>query len=122
MNVRPDYLLTAESSDDIARVVVSLTTEVWALRDRLLVLEDALTQDGSTAPGAVEREPGPELTKRLQAERTAFTNRVLGAVLPQDQRLSLGLSTLVTSMPTTSDPVTPTQSAARTASTQGDKK
>jgi hypothetical protein len=77
----PTYL-TGASPDELARMVVGLTEELWILRDRVMVLEEVLSQAGAISSGTVdEHTPGEELHGRLGLERQRLIRRVLGAPL-----------------------------------------
>ncbi|GAB3273633.1 hypothetical protein [Kineosporia babensis] len=77
----PAYLSKA-TPDELARMVVGLTEELWVLRDRVMVLEQVLTETGSLKPESVdEHTPGTDLNERLHRERQRLIQRVLGAPL-----------------------------------------
>lgn len=77
----PAYLAGA-SPDELARMVVALTGEVWVLRDRLMALEEVLTGLGTLPDGAVDvHEPSAALDDRLAVERGRLVEQVLGAPL-----------------------------------------
>lgn len=77
----PTYLSNA-GPDELARMVVSLTEELWVLRDRVMVLEQVLADGGTITESAVDdHEPGEQLTGRLGLERGRLIRRVLGAPL-----------------------------------------
>ncbi|MEB7447677.1 hypothetical protein [Arthrobacter koreensis] len=89
---RPTYLGDSRL-DDVARMVFELTSELWILKDRVLVLEDQLQRSGALAAGAVDAAvPDEELAERLGAERRRLAARVYGAVLGSDERVSAALS------------------------------
>ncbi|CAM3224913.1 hypothetical protein NODU109028_04825 [Nocardioides dubius] len=84
---RPSYL-GSDRLDDLARMLTELASEVWILKDRNLVLETLLTDAGVVSSASIDAyDPDPETATRIAAERSAFTARILGAVLPNDQRL-----------------------------------
>jgi len=75
----PAYLADA-TPDELARMVVGLTEELWILRDRVMVLEQVLTDSGALQQTAVdEHVPGEDLHGRLGLERQRLIRRVLGA-------------------------------------------
>jgi hypothetical protein len=77
----PTYLHNA-TIEDVARMVESLTEELWILKDRTLVLEELLIDKGGLTLDEIETyEPGPELAKRLARERQRVIRKVLGAPL-----------------------------------------
>lgn len=75
--------LAPEQLDDLGRAVLTLAREVWVLRDRQRILEHVLAERGVDVADAIDRyQPGPELQKRLDAERAAFVKELLGALAP----------------------------------------
>ncbi|MFZ3415820.1 hypothetical protein [Arthrobacter sp. 3Tela_A] len=89
---RPTYL-GERRLDDVARMVFELTSELWILKDRVLVLEDQLQRSGALAAGAVDAAvPDEDLAERLTAERRRLAARVYGAVLDSDDRVAAALS------------------------------
>lgn len=91
---RPTYL-GSDRLDDLARMLTELASELWILKDRNMVLEALLAEAGVVTPASVEgHQPDGETAQRIAAERTAFTARIFGAVLPNDQRLERELGTV----------------------------
>ena len=91
VDVRPTYLGDARI-DDVARMVFELTSELWVLKDRTLVLEDLLEKNGVVVPGAVDKAvPDADLEVKLFTEREALTRRVYGSVLDADTRVDNAL-------------------------------
>lgn len=89
---RPTYLGDSRL-DDVARMVFELTSELWILKDRTIMLETLLAQNGIVAPGAVDAfQPDADLQEVLAAERKALVARVYGAVLDSDTRTAAALS------------------------------
>lgn len=89
---RPTYLGDARL-DDVARMVFELTSELWVLRDRVLVLEDQLVSSGALAAESVDTAvPDEALAEKLAAERKQLTARVYGAVLGSDARVEAALA------------------------------
>jgi hypothetical protein len=77
----PTYLHNA-TIEDVARMVESLTEELWILKDRTLVLEQLLIEKTGLSLDEIETyEPGPELAHRLARERQRVIRKVLGAPL-----------------------------------------
>lgn len=77
----PAYLSNA-TPDELARMVLGLTEELWVLRDRVMVLEQVLTESGALNETSVdEHVPGEKLFGRLKLERQRLIKRVLGAPL-----------------------------------------
>lgn len=91
---RPAYL-GSDRLDDLARMLTEVTSELWILKDRNMVLEALLAEAGVVTPASVEGyQPDDEIAQRIAAERSAFTARIFGAVLPNDQRLERELGTV----------------------------
>lgn len=89
--VRPDYLGDTKI-DDLARMLLELTSEVWALRDRNVILERLLSDHGVLSAGEVDAyQPDEQLASDLLAQRRSLVRRVLGAVLPSDERTAAAL-------------------------------
>ncbi len=79
--------------DDLARMVAELTSELWILKDRTLVLEHLLAERGCLDPAAVdELRPSEELLARLRREREALVGRVFGAVFDADTRVKAAVA------------------------------
>lgn len=91
---RPAYL-GSDRLDDLARMLTEVASELWVLKDRNMVLEALLAEAGVMTPASVDGyQPDGETARRIDAERSAFTARVFGAVLPNDQRLERELGTV----------------------------
>jgi hypothetical protein len=74
-NLRP------EDIDKLGQALLTLTKELWVVKDRLRVLEAALTEAGAVAPNAVETyQPDESLTELLGNERAQLIEQVLGAL------------------------------------------
>lgn len=72
--------LDGKINEDMARMVTELTSELWILRDRVMVLEHLLHRAGVLTPGEVDDfVPDQELTSALQQEREGLVGRVIGA-------------------------------------------
>lgn len=68
-------------SDRIFAVVMSLSTEVWVLRDRLTTLESALREEHrNVIDQVVERRGTDTELKATTADREAFIERILAGV------------------------------------------
>jgi len=75
----PQISLTPEDIDRLGQAFLSLTREVWVLKDRLRVLEAVLRDAGLLVPGAVDSyQPDPELEDMLCEERRRLIEQVLG--------------------------------------------
>lgn len=88
----PQYLSSARS-DDLARMILALTAELWQLKDRTLVLEHLLQERGVLSADAIDRfQPSDEFAQCLLDGRRALTRRVMGAIAPSPQRLAAELA------------------------------
>ena len=76
------YLL-GRRIEDVAAAFVSMTQEVWVVKDRLAVLEHVLEKHGIPAPQLVDTlAPEPTLQTQLAAARRAWVERMIGALFP----------------------------------------
>lgn len=90
---RPSYLEGAQRLDDITRMVLELTSELWILKDRTLVLEHLLASRNLLAQDEIAAfQPTAELAAQLRREREAMVARVLGALLPASERTAAALA------------------------------
>jgi hypothetical protein len=75
--------LGPDQVDDLARALLTLAREVWVLRDRQRVLEAVLGERGIDVARAVEHhQPSAELQAQLDAERKAFVQGLMQALVP----------------------------------------
>lgn len=73
-----DQVLKSEDLDRLGQALLTLTKEVWVLRDRQRILEAALEDAGVLAPAAVEAyEPDAKLKAALRKERQQLIDHVL---------------------------------------------
>ena len=87
-NPVPQYL-GGERTDDLARMILALTSELWQLKDRTLVLEQLLREAGVLSEGAIDQfQPDGEFSRHLLEERRALTRRVMGAIAASPERLT----------------------------------
>lgn len=76
--------LQARRIEDLAQGFVSLTSELWIVKDRMAVLEQVLDRHGIPAPSAVESfAPAGEFKSKLDAERRAWAQRMIAALFPR---------------------------------------
>ncbi len=69
-----------ESLDRLLRMNTELLSELWILRDRVMVLEKILEEKGLLDAEAVNSyTPSSEFTDELQNERDRLVRRVAGA-------------------------------------------
>ena len=77
--------LRAEDIDKLGQALLTLTGELWVVKDRVRVLEAALVEAGTLAPDTVDRlQPEPGLAQTLEAERGQLINAVLAALETRD--------------------------------------
>lgn len=69
-----------ESLDRLLRMNTELLSELWILRDRVMVLEKILEEKGLLDAAAIDDyAPSPEFGEVLQDERDRLVRRVTGA-------------------------------------------
>ena len=67
--------------DRLGQALLTLTKEVWVLRDRQRILEALLEKNGIVETAALETfEPDSELADTLATERRELIERVLNAL------------------------------------------
>jgi hypothetical protein len=78
---RARRILTVDQLDSLGEAILALTSEVWILTDRLMVLEEVLKSTGIDVAAAVETfVPPPEFEKRLDSRRDQLIAAVLSAL------------------------------------------
>jgi hypothetical protein len=94
--VQPPRYLAADSVEELGRMVLALTAEVWQLKDRTLVLEQLLQERGVLGAGEIDAyQPDAALAAHLLTARGALVRRVLGAIAPADKRVEAELAATV---------------------------
>jgi len=74
-------VLNTEDLDRLGQAVISLTKELWALKDRQRILESALADAGFLGKDIVETyAPDEALTATLSAERRQLIDSVLNTL------------------------------------------
>jgi hypothetical protein len=69
-----------EKYDALVRMNTELLSELWIMRDRMMVMEHLLERKlGLSTREIDDFDPPPELESRLLAERDALVRRVIGA-------------------------------------------
>lgn len=69
-----------EKYDALVRMNTELLSELWIMRDRMMVLEHLLEKKfGLSKQEITDFDPPPELEAELLAERDALIRRVVGA-------------------------------------------
>jgi hypothetical protein len=74
-------VLNTEDIDQLGQAVISLTKELWALKDRQRILEAALADAGVLGKDIVDTyEPDAALAATLSAERRQLIDSVLNTL------------------------------------------
>ena len=69
--------------DKLTEALLYVASELWATRDRQIVLERLLAENGLSAPGQIDGyRPDVALANALETEREAFIARILGYLAP----------------------------------------
>ena len=72
--------LSSQEMETLASTQTEMLSELWILRDRVLVLEHLLQEAGILKPGQLDHyAPPDELADKLGTERDQFVARVIGA-------------------------------------------
>lgn len=73
--------------DDLARMLVALAQESWAMRDRMMVLEKLLEERaGITASDIDDYVPSSAARAEIEALRERFVAKVIGAPVAAHER------------------------------------
>jgi hypothetical protein len=73
-----DRVLKVEDVDRVGQALLTLTMEVWVLRDRQRILEAALEKAGVLTAAAIDTyEPSDELKTSLRDERHRLIDSIL---------------------------------------------
>ena len=80
--------LSAARDDRATQLALTLARELWVVKDRLMVLEAVLAQQGTPLQELVDRyQPAAESRIAIDAERKRFIGEVLAALdAPGDRR------------------------------------
>ena len=74
--------LADEHTDQLARMMFQLLSEVWVMRDRMAVMEELLRRKGVASSEELDAlVPDAGLEQRLEALRNQMVEAVLGAPL-----------------------------------------
>lgn len=74
----PETLLSPADLDQLGQALITLTKELWVLKDRQLILEAALADAGIVAKEVVDRyQPDEMLNERLRAERQRLIDTII---------------------------------------------
>ena len=86
--------LDGKDLDAVVRMQTEMLSELWILKDRVLLLEHLLEQRGVVPSEAIDAlQPDAALSSKLQAERDALVGRILAA----GSRSELSLNELTSS-------------------------
>ena len=67
------------------QILMNTLQELWVIKDRQMILEKVLEDQGIEVTEAIERlQPDPELAGRIDAERKRFLDTVLEPANPDD--------------------------------------
>jgi hypothetical protein len=78
-NLRP------EDIDRLGQALITLTKELWVVKDRVRVLETVLADAGVVTPDAVDTfQPDEALQEVLDKDRAQLIEQVLGALERND--------------------------------------
>jgi hypothetical protein len=78
-NLRP------EDIDRLGQALITLTKELWVIKDRVRVLETVLADAGVVTPDAVDTfQPDEALQEVLDKDRAQLIEQVLGALERND--------------------------------------
>ena len=74
----PEILLNPADLDQLGQALITLTKELWVLKDRQLILEAALADAGIVAKEVVDRyQPDEMLKEQLRAERQRLIDTII---------------------------------------------
>lgn len=74
----PETLLSPADLDQLGQALITLTKELWVLKDRQLILEAALADAGIVAEEVVDRyQPDEMLKEQLRAERQRLIDTII---------------------------------------------
>jgi hypothetical protein len=74
----PETLLNPADLDQLGQALITLTKELWVLKDRQLILEAALADAGIVAKEVVDGyQPDEMLNERLRAERQRLIDTII---------------------------------------------
>ena len=71
--------LRTEDLDRLGQALITLTKELWVIKDRQKILEAALAEAGVVLPDTIDKyRPDDALSAQLEAERAQLIDQVLG--------------------------------------------
>jgi len=75
--------LTASDVDRLGQALLTLASELWAVKDRLRVLEAVLEEAGLVPPDAVDEfPPGDTLNSEMESQRQRLIQQLLDTLAP----------------------------------------
>lgn len=77
-----DYLLRRRV-EDLAQGYLSLASELWIVKDRLMLLEHLLERHGVPSAEIDTLEPAGDFKEQLDQARRAWTHRTVAALFPK---------------------------------------
>ena len=84
-----DRVLKVEDVDRVGQALLTLTREVWVLRDRQRILEAVLEKAGVITATAIDTyEPSEDLKTALRDERRHLIDSILNTLTPPPQSAS----------------------------------
>jgi len=76
-----DPKLNATDIDSLGQAILTLTQELWVLKDRQRILEAVLEESGVIDSKVIDKhQPDMALTEMLQAERQQLVDNILSAL------------------------------------------
>ena len=73
--------LRVEDIDRLGQALITLTKELWVVKDRQKILEAALADAGVVLPDTVDKyQPDDTLSNQLEAERAQLIEQVLATL------------------------------------------
>jgi hypothetical protein len=76
-----DAQLNADDLDQLGKAILSLTEELWVMKDRQRVLESLLAEAGFIGKNAVDaHQPDDTLARQLSEDRQQLLDNVVGAL------------------------------------------
>ena len=77
-------ILGSQDVHNLGKAVLTLTSELWLMRDRMMVLEHILETKGLDVVALVDAHvPDAKLQAKLDAERKRITEAVMGVLLDE---------------------------------------
>jgi hypothetical protein len=85
----PEPILQEIDIDRLGEALITLTKELWIVKDRQRILEVALNDAGVLAQSAVDSyQPDEALTSQLEAERKQLIDDLIAALVERPRELT----------------------------------